>query len=159
MSKTCELYDTKKQQVFYSKEFGQSLCRKCYRYEKNHPINPLPKNGEISYDEEGKLICHICGRAFKRVTYHAYNEHKLTAYEYKKRFGLNNNEGLLIASTKEKLREYVKSNYDTVIKENLLEKGSKTRFKKGHSGRTRNQLRLQCLNILKQNFHQVKLDK
>lgn len=158
MSKICELCGLEKEKVFYSKQFEKKLCTKCYNYEKNHPVHPLPKNGEIAYDNEGKLICHICGRAFKRLSSHANNGHNLTAYEYKKMFELNNNAGLLIESTKEKLREYSKSNYETVIKENLLLKGSKTRFKKGSPGRTRNKLRLQCLNVLKQNFNKSKAE-
>lgn len=156
MSKTCELCGSIESKVCYSKEFGKLLCRKCYKYEKKHPVHPLPEKGEIAYDNEGKLICHICGRAFKRLSSHAYNGHGITAYEYKEMFGLNNKEGLLIDSTKDKLREYSKANYEVVIKENLLSKGKKTRFKKGSSGRTKNKVRLQCRKVLEQNFFKVK---
>lgn len=156
MSKTCELCGLTKTGVYYSEQFDKSLCRKCYNYEKKHPVHPLPEKGEIAYDNEGKLICHICGRAFKKLASHAYNGHKITASEYKKMFGLNNKEGLLIESTKEKLREYSKVNYEIVVKENLLSKGEKTRFKKGCSGRTKDKVRLQCRKVLAQNFFKVK---
>lgn len=151
MSKTCEICGTKEGIICYSKAIGKTLCRKCYNYEKNHPVHPLPKKGEISYDNEGKLICHICGRAFKKLASHAYNGHGINAYTYKEMFDLNNNAGLLIESTKEILREHSKNNYETVIKENLLNKGKNSRFKKGSKGRTRDQVRLQCRNVLIQN--------
>lgn len=132
----------------YGKKLGKRLCQKCYNYEKNHPVNPLPEKGEIKYDNEGRLICHICGRAFKKLSSHAINGHGITAYEYKKMFGLNNNAGLLIETTKEQLRRHIKNNYDLVVEQNLIEKGTNTRFEDGGEGRTRDKIRLQCMNVL-----------
>lgn len=151
MKKRCEVCGLIKDRVFYSKNVGKTLCRKCYNYEKNHPVHPLPEKGEIKMDSEGKLICHICGRAFKKLSSHAYNGHNITAYEYKKMFELNNNAGLLIESTKEKLRKHNKNNYEVVVKENLISKGKNSRFKEGDKGRTKDKIRLQCRNILIQN--------
>lgn len=154
--KTCEVCGTKEGKICYSKKHDKTLCRKCYNYEKNHPVHPLPKKGEVEYDDEGKLICHICGRAFRRLSSHAFRGHGVSAYTYKEMFGLNNNTGLLIESTKEMLREYNKNNYEKVVKENLINKGKDSRFKKGSKGRTRDKIRLQCKNVLIQNTFKSK---
>lgn len=157
MSKYCEMCGSTNQ-VFLRKKFGKSLCAKCYRYETNHPVNPLPEKGEVALDEQNRLICHICGRAFKKLGSHAINGHGITAYEYKKMFELNNNTGLLIESSKEKLRQNIKDNYEVVVKQNLLENGSKTRFKKGSKGRPKDMVRLQCRKVLVRNFFPQKED-
>lgn len=154
--KKCDLCGTTEGKIFNRRKFGKYLCQTCYNYETKHPVHPLPKKGEIAYDNEGKLICHICGRAFKKLASHAYNGHGITAYEYKEMFGLNNNQGLIAESTKEILRKHSKNNYDIVVRENLLKKGESSRFKKGDKGRTKDMVRLQCRNVLIQNVFKNK---
>lgn len=155
--KQCELCGSVENAVFKRRRFGKYLCQKCYKYEMEHPVNPIPKKGEVQYDNEGRPICHICGRAFKKLASHAFHTHNINAYEYKEKFGLNNNQGLISESTKKILQEHSKNNYDLVIKENLLNKGKDHRFKKGGKGRTRDMVRLQCRNVLIQNtFKNVK---
>lgn len=149
--KQCELCGTTGKGIFNRRKLGKCLCQTCYKYEMEHPVNPLPKKGEIEYDNEGRPICHICGRAFKKLASHAYYRHNINAYEYKEKFGLNNSQGLISESTKKILQEHSKNNYDLVVKENLLNRGKDHRFKKGDKGRTRDMIRLQCRNVLIQN--------
>ena len=141
--KKCSMCGTSEKKVCFSKEFNKFLCVKCRKYEKEHPVNELPKKGEVAYDEKGRPICHICGRAFKKVASHAYLEHGINAYDYKEKFGLNNNTGLIAEETREKLREHVKENYKIVVEQNLIDKGRKNRYKKGNEGRTKDKLRLE----------------
>ena len=154
--KKCDMCGTTDGKIFNRRKFGKSLCQTCYRYETEHPVHPLPNKGEVVYDEEGKPICHICGRAFKKLASHAYNRHKISASDYKEMFGLNNTKGLIAESTREILREHSKNNYDKVVKENLIKKGENSRFKNGDKGRTKDKVRLQCRNVLIQNVFKNK---
>ncbi|MGL5713356.1 MAG: MucR family transcriptional regulator [Paraclostridium sp.] len=93
--------------------------------------------GKLRFDNEGKPICEICGRSFNKLGQHVYNSHGMSAKEYKIKFGLDLNKGLVAKSTKEKLQKANKDNYDKVVKNNLLKKGQYTRFKNGDKGRTK----------------------
>lgn len=153
--KKCEICGTKEGKICYSKDLNKTLCVKCRRYEINHPVNPLPPKGEVKYDNQGRPICHICGRAFNRVTSHAHKEHDISAYEYKKMFELNNNTGLLIESSKDRLRKHIKDNYDKVVKDNLINKGKDFRYENGHEGRTKEKVRLECKKSLISNLDKI----
>ena len=68
------------------------MCQACYYYFKNGGTeNELPSKGVIKYDERGCVICHICGRAYKRLGSHVKESHNMTIFEYKEQFGLCNN--------------------------------------------------------------------
>ena len=148
MKKCKECGTTRKVKLF--KRFNSCLCSNCYKYYKEHPVNELPKKGEVAYDNQGRVICHICGRAFHKVLTHCKQRHGLTAYEYKKMFGLDVKKGLTSNYTKEKLRKSVQDNYDKVVSENLIKGGKKTRFINGSKGRTKDKVSLQTLKRLKQ---------
>lgn len=65
------------------------LCQGCYKYFKNGgKIHDIPAAGTIAYDEQGKVICHICGKSFVRLGSHIKENHEMTIDEYKERFGL-----------------------------------------------------------------------
>ena len=127
----------------------KKLCIKCYgrqyrehkkRQEKVYDIPPI---GEINYSEEGKPICHICGKAYNKLLTHVYYTHKMREKEYKKEFGLNLHQGIASNKTKVKLQKSVELNYEKVVAENLICKGKETRFKKGSEGRTKEKLSIQ----------------
>lgn len=110
------------------------LCDKCYQRKRRSPkINPLPKKGEIAYTEDGKPICHICGKGYDKLMSHVYQTHEITARDYKIEFGLDLNQGIMSEESKEKARKAVEENYDSIVVDNLLTKGVGTRFEKGHS--------------------------
>ena len=125
---------------------------------------PLPGYGEIAYSPDGKPICHICEKAYKKPLTHARQIHGLTEKEYKKEFGLNVTVGILSEESRELARKRAYENYDVVIVENLLKKGKKTRFKKGSQGRvkekvseqTRRALVERIKNAKKSHYHQSK---
>lgn len=137
--------------TFYSSQFEKILCCNCLSMYKSHPVNDIPENGQVAYDKEGRIICHICGRAFKKVLSHARQRHGIDSIEYKKMFGLDVTKGLASEETKEKLRRSVAENYDKVVKQNLINNGEKTRFKEGDRGRTRDKVSEQTMKRLKMN--------
>ena len=127
----------------YTKQFGVPLCPNCTRMWKEHPQHDLPDKGELKYDELGRPICHICGRAFNKLLTHVKQRHKMTPEEYKETFGLENGKGLISEKTRTVLQQKVMDNYDKVVVENLIKGGSATQFKTGHMGRTKDKVRLQ----------------
>ena len=140
----------------YTKQFGVPLCPNCTRMWKEHPQHDLPEPGEIKLDELGRPICHICGRAFHKLLTHAKQRHKISAEEYKTKFGLNSGKGVVSGEFREKARQNVLDNYNVGVTENLINKGTKTRFKTGHKGRTKDQVRLQAKNQLKEHIQNIR---
>jgi len=96
--------------------------------------------GIIEYNEEGKPKCEICGEHFDRVVSHVRQVHEMSALEYKKKFGFDTSKGICSLSSKLKSRDRVFENYDKVVADNLIKKGSSTRYKKGSKGRTRDKV-------------------
>ena len=105
--------------------------------------------GIVEYDHEGKPKCEICGKHFDRVISHVRQKHNMSALDYKLKFGLDTSKG--ICSEKSRKLSSIKAyeNYEKVIADNLINKGSKTRFKKGCKGRTKEQLSRQSIIRLK----------
>ena len=107
------------------------MCQGCYRYfSQGGVINPLPEHGRIRYDANGKVICHICGRAYTRLGSHVKESHDMTAAEYKEKFGLCKR-----AKTTERSYAQIMHNYAKAYKmdERLLVVGQDTRIKRGQN--------------------------
>lgn len=142
---------SEKGRIIKSPKYGM-LCDKCYQRAKNSPkVEKLPNYGEVAYNDSGLPICHICGRAYKKILAHVWQIHNMDATEYKKEFGLDMGKGIMCEESKELARINNIKNFDKVVKKNLLEKGKKTRFITGHKGRTREMLSEQTRRILIQN--------
>ena len=68
------------------------MCQSCYRYYHDGGTeNPLPPLGKIAHDHRGYVVCHICGRAYKRLGSHIKESHNMSIAEYKAKFELCNN--------------------------------------------------------------------
>lgn len=111
------------------KTYPDGLCQGCYRYFKSGgTINPLPQKGVIEKDYRGYIVCHICGKAYKRLGSHIKESHDMTIAEYKEDFGLCNR-------TKTTETNYSKHMSELAIKyempQRLLVVGMATRIKKG----------------------------
>lgn len=98
-------------------------------------INPLPEYGTLVQDSAGNYVCHICGKAFKKVLSHATQAHGITAQEYKRTFGLYSSKGILAPESKELARKRNSENSFLVVERNLKSLGQATRFKKNSQGR------------------------
>ena len=113
----------------YIERSYSGMCQACYRYYHDGGIdNPLPESGKIAYDYRGYVICHMCGRAYKRLGSHIKETHKMTILAYKAKFGLCNN-----AKTTEKNYSEHMHNlaYKYDMPKRLQETGQATRIKKG----------------------------
>ena len=107
----------------------KGMCQSCYNYfRKGGVVNPIPDKGIIAYDYRGYPICHICGKAYKRLGSHVKEKHKMSIAEYKAKFELCAN-----ARTTEK--NYSKHMHDLAYKydmpKQLQTTGVKTRIKPG----------------------------
>ena len=131
--------------------YPNNTCQSCYNYFRNGgTINEVPKPGEITHDARGFVICHICGKAYKRLGSHIKESHNLTIAEYKEMFGLCNNAKTTEYMYSQHMRELA---YHYDMPQRLQETGYKTRIKKGdRTMRLGKKSRLQeCLKRSKKN--------
>ena len=111
------------------KIYPNETCQACYNYyHKGGVDNPLPALGKIAYDHRGYVVCHICGRAYKRLGSHIKESHGMSIAEYKAKFELCNN-----AKTTE--RNYSEHMHNLAYKYDMPKRlqitGYPTRIKKG----------------------------
>lgn len=112
-----------------SRVYPGNTCQGCYRYFLNGgTINETPNPGEIKKDHRGFVVCHICGRAYKRLGSHIRESHLMNISEYKEKFGLCNNAKTTEAMYSEHMRGLA---YKYKMPERLAITGVKTRIKPG----------------------------
>lgn len=122
--------------MFVCKECGKhtdrnysGMCQGCYIYfRKGGTVNTLPEHGRIEHDENGKVICHICGRAYVRLGSHVKESHEMSIDEYKEKFGLCRRAKTTENSYSDMMRVHADNNG---MRERLLRVGESTRIKKG----------------------------
>ena len=86
----CDDCGKENERVTYYKAFDAILCEPCCVKWKKHPIQKnIPSYGEMAFDDEGKVICHICGRAYNMLSQHIKQSHGINSAEYRKKFGLD----------------------------------------------------------------------
>lgn len=108
-----------------------NLCEGCYNYfRKGGTIHPLPDPGRIEHDDDGKVICHICGRSYKRLGSHIRESHGMTIEEYKEQFGLCRKARTTEKSYSDKMHRHA---LDRGMDERVLEIGQNTRIRKGET--------------------------
>lgn len=112
-------------------KYPGETCQGCYLYcHKGGTDNPIPPKGKIAYDRRGYVVCHICGRAYKRLGSHIKESHDMSIAEYKEQFGLCNN-----AKTTEK--SYSAHMHQLAYKHDMPKRlqitGIDTRIKKGEN--------------------------
>lgn len=116
------------------KEIARSysgLCQGCHHYFHNGgTINPIPEKGTISYDVNGKVVCHICGRAYTRLGSHVKESHNMTINEYKEEFGLCKRAKTTESSYSKIMSKHAKINN---MDQQLISVGANTRIKKGQT--------------------------
>lgn len=106
-------------------------CEVCWQYfvRDGKKAYDLPDFGKVEYAENGDAICHICGKAYRKLGAHIWNCHHITMRDYCTKFGLlyrNNKASNLDYRIKMRIIQK-----DYCITDNLLEKGKATRIKKG----------------------------
>ena len=113
--------------------------------------------GIIEYDDSGKPICEICKKSFNRVLSHVRQAHQMSEREYKLAFGFDLVKGICSKESSELSRERTLANYDKCIGKNLIHCGEKTRFTKGHEGRTQDMVQEQTRLRLKERLKQPQM--
>lgn len=112
-----------------SKSNYAGYCQGCYNYFKNGgTINPLPEKGIVAKDSRGYIVCHICGKAYKRLGSHIRESHNMSIVKYKKEFELCNNAKTTESNYSEHMHEQA---YKHNMHERLKKSGQATRIKKG----------------------------
>lgn len=110
-----------------------------------------PDYGKVVHTPDGRVVCHICGKAFTKLGAHVVQKHEMTSREYKEMYGLDVGKGLITDEHRMHLRGCVMRNYDKVVAQNLIECGDSTRFVAGGNGRTRDMMSEQTRIRLAQN--------
>jgi len=116
----------------------RQTSRKAYWKQAKTDRNKHAKAKTREY-EDGKNKCLLCEEVgikayYHRVGSHVFYEHGMTAREYRKKFDLELKRGMLSPKL---LKVYQKNNAkhsDVVVENNLIDKGKKSRFKKGQTG-------------------------
>lgn len=128
------------------KIYPNGTCQSCYNYyHKGGTDNPIPEKGIIAHDYRGYVVCHICGRAYKRLGSHIKEWHKMTIAEYKAEFELCNS----TKTTEQNYSEHMSQlAYKYDMAQQLKTVGVATRIKKGQKDmRKGKKVRLQeCIN-------------
>ena len=89
---------------------------------------------DIIRDDKSLFCCPFCGEWFRALAYHTRQKHGIKAKELRQMMGLKSNYQLITPDLKSRHKEIVKDNFDTHVKNNLINKGNKTRYLKGHEG-------------------------
>lgn len=91
------------------------------------------KSKNITFED--KLKCKICGKEFQHLGSHIWHKHKITARQYKEKFGLPYNMALI----SEKIYEKKVKAFDEHREKYLsnINKDNGYRFKKGKTGTRR----------------------
>lgn len=115
----------------HSDKSYSGMCESCYRYFSNGgTVHPIPSPGVLARDEQGKPICHICGRSYTRLGSHVKESHHMTIEEYKERFNLCRNAKTTAPEYSAVMRDHADRNG---MPDRLLEAGKGTRIKKGET--------------------------
>nr|DAR87310.1 MAG TPA: ROS/MUCR transcriptional regulator protein [Caudoviricetes sp.] len=92
---------------------SHGLCLRHYKAARSkHAAEPAPRIGQpvgagvygrITEDEEGRLICHECGKAYLSLAAHVYLAHGMTAAEYRETYELPRTTKLAAPSVRERI--------------------------------------------------------
>lgn len=111
------------------KIYPDQTCQSCYNYYHKGGIdNPIPKKGTIAHDYRGYVVCHICGKAYKRLGSHVKESHQMSIAEYKEKFGLCNNAKTTETTYSKHMRKLA---YQHDMDKLLPVAGTNTRIKRG----------------------------
>ena len=109
----------------------QGYCQVCWKYfvrDKN-VVYDLPEYAKVEYAPNGDAICHICGKAFRKLGAHIWNGHHITMRDYCTKFGLYYRTNKASNIDYRVHMHNIQRGY--CITDNLIEKGKNTRLKKG----------------------------
>lgn len=88
--------------------------------------------GVQQYDNNGRLICELCGKAYNKLISHVIQKHEISGAEYRQRFGFCKSFAFLSDKSRELARQRINDKPD-IIKRNLIQAGTVTRYHTGHN--------------------------
>lgn len=115
--------------------------------------------GIIEYNEIGQPMCEICGKFYNRVLAHVRQKHDMNEREYKLQFGFDLKKGICSEESSERTRIKTLENYDKCVEVNLKQKGLKSRFTFGGTGRTKDMVSEQTRIMLKERLKKPEMIK
>lgn len=134
MSKNC--VQCNKQIHFNGKNNNVKYCSKecsnLFNYQKRKTIWTERNRAKYNKQSPDKMQCPYCNGWYLKLAAHTVQRHGVDNRELKEELGLDRKKGLIPIWHKEELQDHVNKNYDLVVAKNLLEKGLKTRFSRGH---------------------------
>ena len=81
------------------------LCNTCRTYFRDGgKVHPLPESGKVAYTDDDKVICHICGKAYTKLSEHL-KKHKITLREYIEEFELSIDDRLTSQAYHDKMHD------------------------------------------------------
>lgn len=109
------------------------LCQSCYMYMRKHPEGrySTPPKGVIAVANNGDIICHVCGYAYRTLDGHINQKHGMTHNGYCDKFKLYRSTKLCNKDYREFKSRLQQPYRDKVVNENLIIKGVATRFQPG----------------------------
>lgn len=132
MKDVCSICGKSNKRTSYKEQLNMILCDSCYKMCQKYKYHYIPPKGEIHYDCDGNIICHICGRSFKKLSVHIKTKHNMDNKTYKEIFGLNRTVSL------------TGTNFIKNVTTDITKYSANTMFKKGHT-KSRKPKRLQAL--------------
>lgn len=111
------------------KRYPDGLCQGCYKYFRSGGIvHAIPAPGTIQRDAYGYVICHICGRSYRRLGSHVRESHSMTVEKYKEMFGLCRRSKTTEKMYSETMHNY---SYENDMPQRLKISGASTRIQTG----------------------------
>ena len=136
IKKTCTLCKT--QYLASSHANNSKYCNACkvIQYKKHNEFTEYKRqqqlernNRQASKPSKNKIQCLECGKYYAKPASHAFQQHQMTAREYKQKHGLEVSKGIITNEMKDKLKQYTYENRTKVIDNNLIKAGKQTRYK------------------------------
>lgn len=125
-----------------------TICQACYLYLKQGgKVHALPDAGTIVTDERDYVICHLCGQSYKKLGSHIANKHNMLVEDYKEQFNIPQKASLASKEHILKMRNYNNMYRDTVVYDNLINKGHNTRFTAGQVPLRKHNKKNKCLYV------------
>jgi endogenous inhibitor of DNA gyrase (YacG/DUF329 family) len=130
-----------------NKKYCSDVCRNAdYVARTREKYNEWQRNYRSSKVKGEKIQCLVCGEEHRQVGSHIVQMHKMTAREYREKYGFDVKRGQLPKDLRKKKADYVFEN--NTVKN--LKVGKKFHFKKGQKGIGKYKRSEQTMKRLKQ---------
>lgn len=94
---TCDDCGESNEKVKVYNDDNVILCKKCYAKfkEEKESREEMIKDFKSIYDENGKVVCNICGKSFNNLGNHVLPSHGINIKQYKEMYNYDKNVSLI----------------------------------------------------------------